>query len=101
VSGPASIDQARQQIDELDRQIVALLAERTRVVAVLTEHKTDEAAVRSPDRVRQVLSKVERLAEEQGMPPAIAVATYRTLIEQLTDMQLERLEQRRGSAARP
>lgn len=90
-----AIGQARQQIDVVDRRIVALLAERTRIVADLTEHKTDEATVRSPDRVQQVLDKVQALAQEEAMPVEIALATYRALIDALTTMQLERLAQRR------
>ncbi|RZU53884.1 isochorismate pyruvate lyase [Krasilnikovia cinnamomea] len=91
------IDRMRNRIDELDEQIVALLAERTAAVRILTEHKTDEAAVRSPDRVRAVLARVEMLAERHGMPPRIARETYRALIEELTAMQLVRLARRRGT----
>lgn len=95
----ARIDDLRLVIDDLDRRIVALLAERTRVVRTLTESKGDEAAVRSPDRVAAVLARVRALAEEQGMPPGIAEATYRTLIEELTQMQMERLAERRAAGA--
>lgn len=79
----------RQEIDIIDRQIVALLAERTRVVKKIMVLKTDEESVRSCDRVQQVLDKVARLAEEAGLEPQIATATYKTLITVLTDMQLE------------
>lgn len=94
----ARIADQRLLIDDLDRRIIALLAERTRVVRVLTENKRDEAAVRSPDRVAAVVARVRALAEEHGMPPGIAEATYRTLIEELTQMQLVRLAERRAGA---
>lgn len=87
----------RVRIDELDDQIVRLLAERTAAVRVLTEHKSSEAAVRSPDRVHQVLQRVEALAGQHGMPPEIARETYRTLINQLTRMQMDRLAERQGT----
>lgn len=92
------IERMRARIDELDDQIVRLLAERTAAVRVLSEHKSDEAAVRSPDRVHQVLQRVEALAERHGMPPEIARETYRTLIDQLTRLQLDRLAERQGRA---
>ncbi|SHN13235.1 chorismate mutase [Cryptosporangium aurantiacum] len=95
----AEIGRMRHRIDEIDEQIVGLLAERTAAVRILTEHKTDEDAVRSTDRVRQVLARVEMLAERHDMPPQIARETYRSLIDQLTTMQLERLAQRRGTPA--
>lgn len=96
--GDARIRELRGSIDELDRQIVGLLAERTRVVRELTEYKGDEAAVRSPGRVEQVVGKVRGLAEEHRMPPGIAEATYRTLIDELTRLQLDRLAERRALA---
>ncbi|WP_446211831.1 chorismate mutase [Micromonospora sp. IBSANI012] len=97
--GPTRIAALRARIDGLDQRIVELLAERTRVVRELTVHKTDEAAVRSPDRVRQVLDRVHDLAERHGMPPAVAVGTYRALIEELTRMQLEMMDARRAEPA--
>ncbi|MFB7504155.1 MULTISPECIES: chorismate mutase [Streptomyces] len=94
------IEKRRQVIDRLDRRIVALVAERTRVVRELTEFKQDEETVRSPGRVEQVIAKIRGIAEEEDMPPAIAEAVYRTLIAELTRMQLDRLTERREIAAR-
>nr|WP_272921821.1 chorismate mutase [Streptomyces sp. SID1034] len=87
-------------VDALDRQIVALLAQRTAVVHELTTFKKDEETVRSPGRVAQVIEKVRGLAVEEGMPPGIAESVYRTLITELTDLQMELLAERRA-AARP
>ncbi|MGX4690661.1 chorismate mutase [Streptomyces sp. JNUCC 63] len=98
MTGLGRIDELRASIDGLDRQIVALLAMRTAVVRELTEFKDDEEAVRSPGRVTQVVERVRRLAEEQGMPASIAEAVYRTLISELTVLQLERLAARRAAA---
>ncbi|MEU7653472.1 chorismate mutase [Micromonospora taraxaci] len=97
--GPARIAELRGVIDHLDQRIIALLAERTRVVQELTAHKTDEATVRSPDRVRQVLDRVSDLAVGNGMPPEVAVGTYRALIDELTRMQLDMLAARRAAAS--
>ncbi|MGC0327351.1 isochorismate pyruvate lyase [Streptomyces sp. SAI-170] len=99
MSGTDRIEELRVSIDALDRRIVALLAERTAVVRELTEFKQDEQTVRSPQRVEQVIAKVRDLADAQGMPPAIAEAVYRTLIRELTDLQLRRLAERRAAAA--
>ncbi|MEO3770567.1 chorismate mutase [Micromonospora sp. B9E7] len=96
---PARIAELRDVIDRLDQRIIALLAERTRVVQELTAHKTDEATVRSPDRVRQVLDRVSDLATRHGMPSEVAVGTYRALIDELTRMQLDMLAARRAAAS--
>ncbi len=99
-AGAERIDELRLSVDALDRQIVALLAQRTRVVRELTAFKTDEETVRSPGRVAQVIQKVRGLAVEEGMPPGIAESVYRTLITELTDLQMELLAERRASARR-
>ncbi|WP_240108453.1 chorismate mutase [Streptomyces sp. MUM 203J] len=98
-TGDAAISELRRSIDVLDGRIVSLLAERTDVVRTLTEHKNDEVAVRSKGRVEEVVARVRALAEERGMPPGIAEATYRTLIDELTGLQLDRLAERREGAA--
>ncbi|MFF3978587.1 chorismate mutase [Streptomyces sp. NPDC001828] len=97
-TGAERIDELRLSIDALDRQIVALLAQRTVVVRELTAFKNDEETVRSPGRVAQVIEKVRRLAVEEGMPPGIAESVYRVLITELTDLQMELLAERRASA---
>ncbi|WP_025690613.1 chorismate mutase [Paenibacillus zanthoxyli] len=79
----------RNEIDRIDREIIALISARTRVVKKLMVLKTDEESIRSCDRVQQVLDKVSKLAEENGLEPEIAVPTYQTLIKVLTDMQLK------------
>ncbi len=93
------IGELRLAVDALDRQIIALLAERTAVVRELTVFKRDEETVRSPGRVEQVVAKVRGLAADHGMPPGIAEATYRTLITELTGMQMDLLAERRAAAA--
>ncbi|MEU2896899.1 chorismate mutase [Streptomyces sp. NPDC006967] len=97
MSGTDGIEELRLSIDALDRRIVALLAERTDVVRELTGFKHDEQAVRSPRRVEQVITKVRALADAHGMPPAIAEAVYRTLVEELTALQLGMLDERRAA----
>ncbi|MEU6053755.1 chorismate mutase [Streptomyces xanthochromogenes] len=98
VAGAERIDELRLSVDALDRQIVALLAQRTAVVRELTAFKKDEETVRSPGRVAQVIEKVRGLAVEEGMPPGIAESVYRTLITELTDLQMELLAERRAAA---
>ncbi|MFD0588648.1 chorismate mutase [Paenibacillus sp. GCM10027627] len=88
----------RQQIDEIDHDIIKLLAQRTAIVKKLMVLKTDEESVKSCDRVQQVLDKVSHIAEANGLEPHIVVPVYQTLIKVLTEMQLEHLRSRQGIA---
>ncbi|PWW58259.1 chorismate mutase [Actinokineospora spheciospongiae] len=102
ISDPDALQALRGEIDELDRRIVALLARRTAVVRRVVQVKRDEAAVRSPDRVEQVVRRVRGLAEEHGTDPDVVESTYRALITALTDLQLRILPTRStgGGASR-
>jgi isochorismate pyruvate lyase len=76
----ASLAEVRERIDALDRQIVALLAERGRYVKDAARFKRDAFQVSAPARQQQVLDKVRALAEAQGAYPEVVEAAYRALI---------------------
>ena len=83
-----SIEEIRLQIDRIDRQIVALLAERGAYVSRAALFKKDDAAVRAPARVEEVIRKVRALAEKDGANPALVESVYRTMIAAFIDIEL-------------
>lgn len=76
-----SMADVRRNVDRLDREIVALLAERSRYVAQAARIKDDIETVRLPDRIEQVIDNVKRLAGEADLEPAIAEAAYRPMVD--------------------
>jgi nicotinamidase-related amidase/chorismate mutase len=84
-----SLDRVRANIDRVDRQIVALLAQRGGYVKDAARFKTDRAAVKAPDRVEQVIAKVTALALELDANPAIVERVYRVMIEAFIAAELE------------
>jgi len=72
--------EVRENIDRLDRQIVALLAERGRYVKDAARFKRDAFQVSAPQRQQEVIDKVKALAEEKGAYPEVVEAAYRALI---------------------
>ena len=76
----ASLAEVRENIDRLDRQIVALLAERGRYVKDAARFKRDAFQVSAPQRQQEVIDKVKALAEQQGAYPEVVEAAYRALI---------------------
>ena len=76
----ANLAQVRENIDRLDRQIVALLAERGRYVKDAARFKRDAFQVSAPQRQQEVLDKVKALAEKEGAYPEVVEAAYRALI---------------------
>lgn len=81
MSGQHSLADLRQTIDRIDRQIVALLAERVRCLDHVVEVKTREnlpAAI--PERVEEVVAHVRAEASAAGVPPDLAETLWRALI---------------------
>jgi chorismate mutase/prephenate dehydratase len=75
-----SIDELRNRIDEIDKQLVDLLNERARVVIEIgrLKNKTGEQ-IYAPDRERQILEKI--LKNNKGpLPDKCLVAVWRELM---------------------
>jgi isochorismate pyruvate lyase len=83
-----TIEEVRGQIDELDRQIVELIARRQAWVVEAGRLKTDTAAVRAPDRVEKVIAKVRALSVDAGASPDVVEATYRAMIDAFIALEL-------------
>ncbi|MGJ7604150.1 chorismate mutase [Variovorax sp. LT1R20] len=75
-----NLAEVRENIDRLDRQIVALLAERGRYVKDAARFKRDAFQVSAPQRQQEVIDKVRALAEKEGACPEVVEAAYRALI---------------------
>jgi isochorismate pyruvate lyase len=75
-----NLAEVRENIDALDRKIVALLAERGRYVKDAARFKRDSFQVSAPQRQQEVLDKVAALAEKEGAYPEVVRAAYRMLI---------------------
>jgi isochorismate pyruvate lyase len=71
----------RREIDRLDREIVALLAERLTYIERAGIVKKDRNNVRDEARIQDVLSKVKSACERQGFPFKIAEPVWRALME--------------------
>ncbi|MEU6413949.1 chorismate mutase [Microbispora sp. NPDC046933] len=88
MSDPASLDDVRRRIDELDARLTALLAERQRLVRAAAAFKTDERAVRAPDRVERVVAAARERAEREGLSPEVAEAVWRAMIGAFVEYEL-------------
>lgn len=86
------LSRLRSGIDDLDRRLVVLLAERARLVEGIAEHKRRHR-VPVVDRHREdaMLERVAGLAKEEGLDPRIARQVLRTVIDAFTLLQVEEL----------
>ena len=83
-----SLEQVREHIDLLDRQIVSLIAQRGAYVSQAARLKKDSNAVKAPQRVEQVFAKVRALANELGANPHVTEDVYRAMIAAFIQQEL-------------
>jgi chorismate mutase len=85
----------RRRIDELDRQIVRLVNERSEVARSIGRIKATEGAdIRDAEREREVLLRVT-MANEGPVAQADLIAIYERLIE--ATRSLEQADRERGA----
>lgn len=90
-----SIEDVRNRIDQIDNELVQLIAQRSECVKAAAAFKTDHSAVRAADRVQQVIDKVCKQATEAGVSEVIIEKVYRTMIGAFIDYELEQHDQLR------
>lgn len=83
-----SLEQVRANIDRIDRQLVTLLAKRGGYVAQAARFKKNDAQVRAPQRVEQVIAKVTALAGELGADAVVTERVYRAMIAAFIEAEL-------------
>lgn len=88
-----SLDEIRDNIDRLDRAIIALMAERGRFVQEAARFKTSRSDVKAPKRVEQVIAKVRELAVGAGLEPQVAEAAYRATVGAFIEVEHSAFEQ--------
>lgn len=97
----SSLSEVRENIDRIDREIVALLAERGVFVAQAASFKKTTDDVKAPNRVEQVISKVRSLAQEQGANPAVVENVYRAMISAFIEAELKEHSLLSGNGVKP
>ncbi|MEV6274558.1 chorismate mutase [Nocardia sp. NPDC051832] len=88
MSVPQSLDEVRARIDALDGDLIRLLAERQALVETAATFKTDQQAVRAPDRVARVVASARERAATAGLAPEVAEAVWRAMIGAFIELEL-------------
>ena len=77
-----TMTEVRAGVDEVDRELVALLVRRFGYMDAAARIKTDRNAVRDEARKAEVLGNVARAAEAAGLEPERLRAVWNELVEQ-------------------
>lgn len=75
------LDELRKQIDDIDSQLVELLAKRAKVTQQVGEYKSKTGMpIYAPDREAQLIAKRREQAEQRGIPPALVEDLLRRIM---------------------
>lgn len=85
----ASIEDVRQAIDALDREIVGLIGRRAQYVEAAVQFKTGEEAVRAPERQKRLLEERRRWAEEESLAPDVIGTLYKDLVSYFVNREMK------------
>jgi chorismate mutase len=89
---PLDLSEIRDRIDDVDRRLMAILAERSRLVADVVHYKrARHMGVVDRGREDAMLAKIAITAREAGLDPRVAQAVLRTVIDGFTLLEAEEL----------
>ncbi len=88
----SSIEEVRENIDSIDKQIVSLIAQRGGFVKQAAKFKNSTQDVKAPARVEQVIAKVVSLADEFNCDKVVVEKVYRAMIDAFINSEMEEFE---------
>ena len=91
-----SMAEVRQGVDQVDRELIALLKRRFAYMDAAARIKPDRSAVHDDARIEDVVRKVLAAAAPAGLSPAIAEPVWRTLIDRCIAHEFGTFDRTRG-----
>ena len=91
-----TMTEVRAGVDDIDRQIVALIARRFGYMDAAARIKPDRSAVRDEQRKAQVKANVDSAATQAGVDRALMARLYEDLVETSIAHELVRFDETRG-----
>jgi len=88
------IQEIRDNIDEIDFQIIKLFGDRNQCVERIARFKTDKADVIAKKRQEELITLRRRWAEQFNLNPDLYEKIYRVLIKNNIQKELDILEQK-------
>ena len=91
-------DDLRKQIDEIDREILSLVAKRQEIVSKVAKSKiASQKAIYDREREVKLLEKLEGEGQKLGLKTSLTRRLFNQIIESSQSMQIERVHETRSN----
>ena len=84
----------RARIDELDEQLICLLAERFEITKTVGELKAKTGLpVADPEREKEQIARLHEIARNEGMDPVFGEKGFRLIVDEVIRHHLQTADQ--------
>ncbi|SFZ97579.1 Isochorismate pyruvate-lyase [hydrothermal vent metagenome] len=83
-----TLEEAREEIDKLDYEIVKLIAARNDYIKQIAHFKTTIDEIKADNRVSDVISKVREQAISLGLSPNLINELYVKMIDEMIESEI-------------
>lgn len=83
-----TLDEAREKIDAVDKEIVALIAKRNNYIKKIAHFKTTIDEVKAEDRISDVISNVRSQAISLDLSPNLINDLYVRMIDGMVESEI-------------
>ncbi|MFQ5785319.1 MAG: chorismate mutase [Alphaproteobacteria bacterium] len=90
--------EVREQIDDIDRRIVALLAERSGYVSQAARIKATRAEIVDHARIEEVVAKARAAAGTAGLDADLAERIFRPMVDAFIAFETDEYERRQTAS---
>ncbi len=84
-----TLDEARENIDSVDEEIVRLIAKRNDYIKQIAHFKTSVDEVKAQDRIDNVISRVREQAISFNLSPNLINELYVKMIDAMVEIEIE------------
>ncbi|RPH69029.1 hypothetical protein EHM76_07375, partial [bacterium] len=90
----STIEEIRNEIDQIDQQIINSLGKRLQFVKSIVRFKKDEEDILARKRYEQVLEERRTWAIEKGLDPDVIEELYKSMVRYFIEVQKNTLHDR-------
>lgn len=87
-----SLEEVRQYIDQLDDQIVELIAARNGYVKQAANFKHSIEEIKANERMEAVMDRVRYKAMEFGVSPNLLTKLYKIMIDEMVEAEISEFQ---------